>query len=298
MKEYVTYIITYNGSKLPKYYIGSTSKSKISNGYLGSIKSKKWKSIFKEEIKNNKNLFEIKILNEFETRKEALIDEYNIQKQLNVVESADYFNESFASINGFFGMNVEGSSNPMYGKKNEVVAINIKTNEKLRISKEEFEKNENLRGITYGFIPVIDKDTNEKIQISKNEFYLNKDKYIHHNKNRFVSQETKDKLSAQRKNMTLSRDIYGNFLRVHKDDIRFQTGEIGNASSTYCLIIDLDGNKYRTFNLKKFFNDNNLQFPRPENINSEGVISFKKISKKYKSTNGWKIIKKFLTLQK
>jgi len=296
MKEYVTYIITYNGSKLPKYYIGSTSKSKISNGYLGSIKSNRWKSIFEEEIKNNRNLFEIKILNEFENRKDALLDEYNIQKELNVVESTDYFNESFATVNGFFGMNVEGSSNPMYGKKNEVIAINIKTNEKLRVSKEEFEKNNDLKGVTFGLFTVVDKKTNKKIQISKEEYYLNKDKYIHHNKDRYVSQETKKILSDQRKCITLARDIYGNFLRVHKDDIRFKTEEIGNAKSTYCLIIDLDGNEYRTFNLKKFFNKNNLQFPRPENINSEGVINFKKISKKYKSTNGWKIIKKFLTL--
>jgi len=296
MKEYVTYIITYSGSKLPKYYIGSTSKSKILNGYLGSIKSKRWKSIFKEEIKNNKNLFEIKILNEFETRKEALIDEYNIQKELNVVESTDYFNESFASINGFFGMNVEGSSNPMYGKKNEVIVINIKTNEKLRVSKEEFEKNDDLRGVTFGLFTVVDKNTNKKIQISKKEYYSNKDKYIHHNKDRYVSQETKKILSDQRKDTTIARDMYGVFLRVNKDDIRFKTGEIGNAKSSYCLIIDLDDNEYRTFNLKKFFNNNNLQFPRPENINSDGIISFKKISKKYKSTNGWKIIKNFLTL--
>lgn len=296
MKEYVTYLVTYNGVKLPKYYIGSTNKSKILNGYLGSVKSKRWKSVFKEEIKNNRNLFEIKILNEFETRKEALLDEYNIQKELNVVKSTDYFNESFATINGFFGMNVEGKSNPMFDRKNEVIAINIKTNERLRVSKEEFEKDNNLRGITFGLFNVIDKDTNEKIQISKKEYYLNKDKYIHHNKNRYVSQDTKNRLSEQRKGTTLARDVYGNFLRVNKDDIRFKAGEIGNASSIYCLIIDLDGNEYKTFNLGKFFKDNELQFPRPENINSEGVICFKKISKKYKSTNGWKIIKKFLTL--
>jgi len=117
---YCVYITTYSGYKLPKYYIGSTSTKKIeSEKYYGSISSKKWKSIFKEELKNNKHLFSVKINSQHSTRDEALKEELRLQIENNVIKSTDYMNESLALINGMFGRDVSGKNNPMFGKKRE-----------------------------------------------------------------------------------------------------------------------------------------------------------------------------------
>ena len=62
---------------------------------MGSIKSKKWKDIFKSEVKNNRSLFDINIVSTHSTRQEALLAEYKLQKENNVVKSPKFFNESF-----------------------------------------------------------------------------------------------------------------------------------------------------------------------------------------------------------
>jgi ribosomal protein L37AE/L43A len=90
--------------KLPKFYIGSTSIEKVrSNKYFGSIKSKRWKSIFEKELKDNITAFSIQILSLHENRTDALEKENLIQHELNVVNSMEYFNEAYASPRGFFG---------------------------------------------------------------------------------------------------------------------------------------------------------------------------------------------------
>lgn len=115
--KYVTYLVKYNGIFLPPYYIGSTSEEKILSGnYFGSIVSKRWKYIFDLENKYNRHLFSVEILTFHDTRKEALKKELEIQVKNNVVKSCDYFNESFARPNGFFGRTVSGINHPMYGK--------------------------------------------------------------------------------------------------------------------------------------------------------------------------------------
>ena len=117
MHNYVTYIVKYSGNLLPMYYIGSTSIDKALSGeYFGSVKSKKYKNIFKEEIKNNKNLFSIEILSFHIDRKSAIVEELRLQKERNSVKSNIYMNESYATPNGFFGMDVSGSKNPLYWK--------------------------------------------------------------------------------------------------------------------------------------------------------------------------------------
>jgi hypothetical protein len=314
MGKYVVYLVTYSGDKLPKYYIGSTSIEKINNGYLGSVKSKRWKSIFELEIKNNKELFSSEVLSYHETRKEALAEELRIQKERNVVKSNEYINESLASMNGFFGMIITdkhkktlskiakenhekgkchkltpmyGEKNPMYGKTNEVVAINVLTNKKIRVSKEVFDSDVNLSGHTVGLVSVIELETNNKIMITKEEFNSNKDKYKHHNKDKKHSSELKNKLSEMRIGYITAKDWDGKFYRIHKGDVRLKNGEFGNTTSKRWVITDLDGNEYKTFNFRGFFNDNNLQYPQKKNI-INGVINFK-LKSKNKSTNGWKI---------
>jgi len=107
----------YSGDKLPKWYIGSSNIDNIKNGYNGSVSSKTYRNIYESEQKHNKHLFKTRILNTFNTRKEALEDELRIQKIHNVVLNPKYINKSYATSNGFFGMDVSGENNPNYNKK-------------------------------------------------------------------------------------------------------------------------------------------------------------------------------------
>lgn len=115
-KQFVVYKTIYNGTKLPKYYIGSTTLKRASSGkYFGSVKSKKYKAIFKEELFKNRNLFSLKILSYHTTRSEALEEELRLHVKYNVVKSPEYFNESLAKKNGYFGRIIKGEAHPNYG---------------------------------------------------------------------------------------------------------------------------------------------------------------------------------------
>ena len=112
---YCVYITTYVGTKLPKYYVGSTSVKKIQDGYRGSVSSKRWSDIWILEIKQNPHLFNTDIVSLHETRLEALQAELDYQIENNVVVSEEWINKSLARPLGFFGMDVSGKNNPMYG---------------------------------------------------------------------------------------------------------------------------------------------------------------------------------------
>lgn len=116
-KQYVVYITKYFGKLLPPLYIGSSNIVKIKNGYNGSVLSKKWKQIYKDEQKQNKSLFKTRILSCYDTRQDALNEEKRLHIKYNVVKSNRFFNESIARVNGFFGMDVSGKNNPNYGNK-------------------------------------------------------------------------------------------------------------------------------------------------------------------------------------
>ena len=110
---YCVYITEYFGNNMPKYYIGSTSVDKINNGYRGSVASIAYRDIWESEPSH---LFNTKIVKTFEDRIEALSYELELQKELNVVDDPDYINMSYAQPEGFFGRDVTGPKNPMYGK--------------------------------------------------------------------------------------------------------------------------------------------------------------------------------------
>ena len=114
---YCVYLTIYSGTLLPPKYVGSTSIERFNKGYYGSVRSKKYKSIWEDELENNPSLFSRKILSTHQTREEALIAEYTFQIENNVVKSEEYINLSIASKNGFFGKNVSGENNPMFGRK-------------------------------------------------------------------------------------------------------------------------------------------------------------------------------------
>jgi hypothetical protein len=113
---YCVYLTTYSGNKIPKYYVGSSSLAKIKSGYKGSVYSKEWKLLWNYELKFHPELFDVIIISEHLTRLEALQFELQYQLNYNVVKSKDYINKSLAKPNGFFGMDVLGKNNPMYGK--------------------------------------------------------------------------------------------------------------------------------------------------------------------------------------
>lgn len=124
MTIYCTYLTVYTGNKLPPFYIGSTIVDKISSGYHGSVKSKKYKTIWSRELKVNPSAFKTKIISTHSTRKDALEKELMLQRALNVVKCDMYINMSYAAPDGFFGMSTKGIAKPqsmkdkMRGNKN------------------------------------------------------------------------------------------------------------------------------------------------------------------------------------
>lgn len=108
MNIYVTYLTIYSGNKLPQFYIGSSLIDKINSGYHGSVKSKKYKDIWKNELKQNPHLFKTKIISTHETRELATAKELKLQKLLNVANSPMYINMAYAAPNGFFGISTKG----------------------------------------------------------------------------------------------------------------------------------------------------------------------------------------------
>lgn len=117
MEQYCTYLTTYSGNKLPPFYVGSTSVTRIKEGYRGSVHSKKYKQIWNNELRENPHFFKTKIISLHNTRKEAIIKEEKFHRLLNVVKSSMYINMAIAAPNGFHGRDVSGELNPMYGKK-------------------------------------------------------------------------------------------------------------------------------------------------------------------------------------
>lgn len=129
-KLFCVYLTTYLGKRLPMFYIGSTSVSRISTGYHGTVSSRKYKPIWDHEIKTSPELFKTYPIKTFQTRLEATKYENFIQKSLNVVKSEMYINQSLANPNGYCGMDVSGRNNPMYGMK-----MSDQTKEKIRSKK-------------------------------------------------------------------------------------------------------------------------------------------------------------------
>lgn len=115
---YITYITLYRGDKLPPFYIGSTSLSKHLKGYHGTVLSKKYSKIYKQELKDHPELFDSCIIGEFKTRDEATECELYYQKLHDVVKSDKFFNMSLASIGGCHGMDTSGENHPLYGSNN------------------------------------------------------------------------------------------------------------------------------------------------------------------------------------
>lgn len=103
MSIYCTYLTTYRGSKLPPFYIGSTSIKKLKDGYKGSVSSTKYKNIWISELTENSHLFFTRILTIHTDRKSATVREFEIQKAMSVVTNELYINMAYAAKNYMYG---------------------------------------------------------------------------------------------------------------------------------------------------------------------------------------------------
>lgn len=90
------YLTMYKGTKLPKWYIGSTNINKINKGYHGSVASEEWSELFKQEEKNNPHLFKTRVLSFHNTRDEALNEEFRVQQIHDAPRNKKYINKAFA----------------------------------------------------------------------------------------------------------------------------------------------------------------------------------------------------------
>lgn len=115
MPIYCTYITLYHGKKLPPFYLGSSSVKKISEGYHGSVCSKQFKEVWKDEIKSNPDLFTTRILTTHSDRKDATLREHQLQMALRVVKNPLYINQSYAAHDSFSDRDQTGKNNPMHG---------------------------------------------------------------------------------------------------------------------------------------------------------------------------------------
>ena len=93
-KQYCVYITFYRGNKLPPFYVGFSTVKKVNNGYNGSVSSKTYKNVWREERKENRNLFITKILKTFNSSEEARKYEEFVQRSLNVHRNPLYINMS------------------------------------------------------------------------------------------------------------------------------------------------------------------------------------------------------------
>jgi hypothetical protein len=114
---YCTYLTIYSGQLLPKRYIGSSSIKRVLKGYHGSVKSKKFKTIYRNELGKNPHLFKTRILTRHSSQEEAISFELFLHVKYDVVKSSSYMNESLACPNGFFGKSSFGKDHQFFGKK-------------------------------------------------------------------------------------------------------------------------------------------------------------------------------------
>ena len=102
-QKYCVYITHYSGDKMPQNYIGSSTVEKVNNGYHGSIRSKKYRTIWESELKEHPELFNTTIISYHYTGRDSLWKELQLQRMFNVVKNNLFVNMSYATVNGFFG---------------------------------------------------------------------------------------------------------------------------------------------------------------------------------------------------
>lgn len=94
---FVVYITFYRGNRLPPFYIGKTTGSRILKGYNGSVRSDRYKAIWRQERREHPELFRTVILSRFETDEEALSREEFLQRFFDVPNNPMFINMGIAN---------------------------------------------------------------------------------------------------------------------------------------------------------------------------------------------------------
>jgi hypothetical protein len=149
MNIYCTYITLYRGKKLPPFYIGSKDTHSVLNGYRGSVSSQEYGKIFKEELKNNPDLFSTKIISYHSTREEAFIKEQKIHLQLNVDTNPMYINKAIAFSRPRW-RGVRGRKQSPQHIENRISKIRGISKIRIQSEKEKQKRREKMMGNTFG----------------------------------------------------------------------------------------------------------------------------------------------------
>lgn len=263
-KLYCVYLTTYFGNKLPMFYIGHTSVKNIQNGYRGSVASRKYKALWKQELFNNPHLFKTQILCEFVTKRDAAKKESLLQHKLNVVPNPMYVNmsdgvhvpENLHNGSGTRGKKrckdtrngkivfIEESRLKEYhvpdDSKNDMVsAYDTVKHMVVSVSSEEFYSNDNLVGVMSGKLYVTLKETGECVCISCTEY----DRNIHeHSNNNMVG--VIDKIDGSSKQVT-SKEYHTNKERYH------------HTSNDKTIVLDVISGKFCSITLHEYYSNQN-----------------------------------------
>ena len=195
------YVYRITNTRINKHYYGSRTtemypKDDIGFKYFSSSRDKS----FILDQKENPQDYKYKVIRIFNTRKEALELEIIFHNRFNVGKNNKFYNLAKQST---IGRDTTGI----------VQAKNIITNEKISISKEEFDKRDDLVGVTKGRDNT--KDINNKnrgLKGDKNPFYGKKHSkdslalMLLSNIGRKASKETKLKMSNTRKGVKKSEE--------------------------------------------------------------------------------------------
>jgi hypothetical protein len=98
MSEHCVYLTVYSGDILPPFYIGSSYVESVLSGYHGTVKSKKYRTIWREEIRSKPHLFQTIIISRHETQQDAREQEYQLQKFFDVVRNPLFINLAYANL--------------------------------------------------------------------------------------------------------------------------------------------------------------------------------------------------------
>jgi len=208
-----------------KYYVGKHS-GEIEDVGVTYFSSGKLKDYYKSNI----NQVRVKILYIGKDSMDAIRYESKVHMRLDVRANPKFFNEQnqgLASRDDRTGLvtadNLETNErmtisvkefreNPHLYKSvqcDKVTCIDIETNNFKNVSKEEFDSNDNLKGVNHGKIHTRLKSTNEKITVTKEEYHKNKCLYIRPNDNISMKlKSTGEFVSIPKEEYKRNKDLY------------------------------------------------------------------------------------------
>lgn len=229
---FCTYITIYSGNKLPPFYIGSTSITNITNGYRGSVNSKRYKHIWKHEIKTRPYLFKTFIIKKFITRIEALNHENYLLVKFKAIKNPLYINLGMYHNHHLHVYDHRGKNNPNFGKT-------ASAETKLKMS------------ISHLNHPVTD-NTREKLRakgLKQRHTCESKLKMRNIKLGKKTSEQTKYKISRAKSNKYI---IYNLLTKVHyyPDSLKIWCIEMGISNvPSACISLRRD-KKYKHYILK------------------------------------------------